>query len=202
MSRGSRELGGVAAACRGAARAPAREAGRARAPRRGGDVDGAVDDLAEVAEIAKEIEAELGRPDEGRCGILTGFASSSRRRLRSLSLAPELGARGGCALPPSRRAASVSARCSAWRSRRPPEAPRTALDAACAVELVHTFSLVHDDLPALDDDDERRGRPSAHLAFGEESRFWRAMLCWWRRSASRCAGVDGDCASLRRRRSG
>jgi geranylgeranyl diphosphate synthase, type II len=42
-----------------------------------------------------------------------------------------------------------------------------ALDAACAIELVHTFSLVHDDLPALDDDDERRGRPSAHVAFGE-----------------------------------
>ena len=36
-----------------------------------------------------------------------------------------------------------------------------------AVELVHSFSLVHDDLPALDDDDERRGRPSAHVAFGE-----------------------------------
>ena len=42
-----------------------------------------------------------------------------------------------------------------------------ALPAAAAVELVHAFSLVHDDLPALDDDDERRGRPSAHVAFGE-----------------------------------
>ena len=42
-----------------------------------------------------------------------------------------------------------------------------ALPAATALELVHTFSLVHDDLPALDDDDERRGRPSAHVAFGE-----------------------------------
>jgi geranylgeranyl diphosphate synthase type II len=42
-----------------------------------------------------------------------------------------------------------------------------ALPAAAAVELVHSFSLVHDDLPALDDDDERRGRPSAHVAFGE-----------------------------------
>lgn len=42
-----------------------------------------------------------------------------------------------------------------------------ALPAAGAVELVHTFSLVHDDLPALDDDAERRGRPSAHVAFGE-----------------------------------
>jgi geranylgeranyl diphosphate synthase type II len=45
--------------------------------------------------------------------------------------------------------------------------PRDALAAAAAIELVHTFSLVHDDLPALDDDDERRGRPSVHVAFGE-----------------------------------
>jgi geranylgeranyl diphosphate synthase, type II len=42
-----------------------------------------------------------------------------------------------------------------------------ALSAAIAVELVHTFSLVHDDLPALDDDEVRRGRPSAHVRFGE-----------------------------------
>jgi len=42
-----------------------------------------------------------------------------------------------------------------------------ALPAAAAVELVHSFSLVHDDLPSMDDDDERRGRPSAHVAFGE-----------------------------------
>ena len=42
-----------------------------------------------------------------------------------------------------------------------------AVQPATALELVHTFSLVHDDLPALDDDDERRGRPSVHVAFGE-----------------------------------
>ena len=42
-----------------------------------------------------------------------------------------------------------------------------ALPAAAALELVHAFSLVHDDLPALDDDDTRRGRPSAHARFGE-----------------------------------
>jgi len=42
-----------------------------------------------------------------------------------------------------------------------------ALPAAAALELVHTFSLVHDDLPSMDDDDERRGRPSTHVAFGE-----------------------------------
>jgi geranylgeranyl pyrophosphate synthase len=42
-----------------------------------------------------------------------------------------------------------------------------ALPAACAVELVHCFSLVHDDLPALDDDDLRRGQPTVHRAFDE-----------------------------------
>ncbi len=42
-----------------------------------------------------------------------------------------------------------------------------ALPAAAALELVHTFSLVHDDLPAMDDDAVRRGRPSTHVAFGE-----------------------------------
>jgi geranylgeranyl pyrophosphate synthase len=42
-----------------------------------------------------------------------------------------------------------------------------ALPAAAAVQLVHTYSLVHDDLPSMDDDDERRGRPTVHVAFGE-----------------------------------
>jgi len=43
-----------------------------------------------------------------------------------------------------------------------------ALDApACAVELIHAYSLVHDDLPAMDDDDMRRGRPTCHVVFGE-----------------------------------
>jgi farnesyl diphosphate synthase len=42
------------------------------------------------------------------------------------------------------------------------------LDApACAVELIHAYSLVHDDLPAMDDDDMRRGRPTCHIVFGE-----------------------------------
>ena len=43
----------------------------------------------------------------------------------------------------------------------------TLLPAAAAVELVHSFSLVHDDLPALDDDAERRGPPSVWAAYGE-----------------------------------
>ena len=41
------------------------------------------------------------------------------------------------------------------------------LSLACAVELVHSYSLVHDDLPAMDDDDMRRGRPTVHKKFGE-----------------------------------
>jgi len=43
----------------------------------------------------------------------------------------------------------------------------SALAAAAAIELIHTFSLVHDDLPAMDDDDLRRGRPTNHKVFGE-----------------------------------
>ena len=43
-----------------------------------------------------------------------------------------------------------------------------ALPYACAVEMIHTYSLIHDDLPALDNDDERRHRPSCHIAFGED----------------------------------
>lgn len=41
------------------------------------------------------------------------------------------------------------------------------LPAACAIEFIHTYSLIHDDLPALDDDDIRRGKPSSHKHFGE-----------------------------------
>ena len=62
----------------------------------------------------------------------------------------------------------------AARPRRPgPTAPdddpawALAVDGACAIELVHTYSLVHDDLPAMDDDDLRRGLPTSHKVFGE-----------------------------------
>ena len=46
-------------------------------------------------------------------------------------------------------------------------AKKSALRAAAAVEMVHTYSLVHDDLPAMDDDDLRRGKPTCHVKFGE-----------------------------------
>ena len=49
----------------------------------------------------------------------------------------------------------------------PDTARALALPAACALELIHTYSLVHDDLPAMDDDTLRRGRPTSHVVFGE-----------------------------------
>ena len=68
--------------------------------------------------------------------------------------------------------------CSPWRQPKPiagPPGPTTraaargerSLPAACAVEMIHTYSLIHDDLPAMDDDTLRRGRPTTHVVFGD-----------------------------------
>jgi geranylgeranyl diphosphate synthase type II len=46
--------------------------------------------------------------------------------------------------------------------------PRNVLPAAAAIELIHTYSLIHDDLPSMDDDELRRGRPTSHVAHGED----------------------------------
>ncbi len=48
-------------------------------------------------------------------------------------------------------------------------AEHAVMPAACAIELIHSYSLVHDDLPCMDDDDMRRGRPSCHKKFGEDT---------------------------------
>jgi geranylgeranyl pyrophosphate synthase len=62
----------------------------------------------------------------------------------------------------------ASAEAIARRDHRPVDAAiHAALPGACAVELVHCYSLVHDDLPAMDDDTLRRGRPTVHVAYGE-----------------------------------
>jgi len=87
--------------------------------------------------------------------------------LADLALAPELGAQQESmryALEGGKRIRAVVCLATAEATGIDSEA---ALPAAAALELVHAFSLVHDDLPALDDDDERRGRPSAHVAYGE-----------------------------------
>jgi geranylgeranyl diphosphate synthase type II len=46
--------------------------------------------------------------------------------------------------------------------------PADVLPLAAAIEMIHTYSLIHDDLPAMDDDDLRRGKPTCHVAFGED----------------------------------
>jgi geranylgeranyl diphosphate synthase type II len=47
-------------------------------------------------------------------------------------------------------------------------APTEVLPLAAAIEMIHTYSLIHDDLPAMDDDELRRGKPTCHVAFGED----------------------------------
>jgi geranylgeranyl diphosphate synthase type II len=61
----------------------------------------------------------------------------------------------------------AAARIAAPRCRLSTHALETALYPAVALELYHTYTLVHDDLPAMDDDDFRRGRPTAHKVYGE-----------------------------------
>jgi len=61
----------------------------------------------------------------------------------------------------------VLAACEAVQRSEGPEAWEPALPAACAVEMIHTYSLIHDDLPAMDDDALRRGRPTSHVVHGE-----------------------------------
>ena len=46
--------------------------------------------------------------------------------------------------------------------------PQRFLSVACAIELIHTYSLIHDDLPAMDDDELRRGQPTSHVKYGED----------------------------------
>ena len=107
---------------------------------------------------------------EGLSGLRSGaeLREEAERYLATVVLAPELGGleeamryalgSGGKRVRPVLCLATAEASGGTIEE---------ALPAAAAVELVHTFSLVHDDLPALDDDAVRRGRPSLHAAFGE-----------------------------------
>ena len=72
-----------------------------------------------------------------------------------------------------------------------------ALPAACAVELIHTYSLVHDDLPAMDDDDLRRGQPTAHVVYGDgvailagDAMLTHAFVVLTRRRSNEAPGCD------------
>ncbi len=73
----------------------------------------------------------------------------------------------------------------------------TALPAACAIELVHAYSLVHDDLPAMDDDAERRGKPTVHIAFGEDKAILVGDALLTMAFTALAGGVDGRAATGR-----
>src|SRR5947208_12833153 len=101
----------------------------------------------------------MRRPDELR-GLVEGY-------LGDLALTPELQGQAESlryALAGGKRVRAVICLATAEAAGAEPEA---ALPAAAALELVHNFSLVHDDLPALDDDSVRRGRASTWAEFGE-----------------------------------
>ncbi len=97
-----------------------------------------------LAACARDVEARLDAalPDDDELGAA----------MRHATLA------GGKRIRPA--LAVASARCVGG-------APGGALAAAAAVELIHTYSLIHDDLPCMDDDDLRRGKPTVHVQYGE-----------------------------------
>ena len=134
------------------------------------DPERAVKVLQELAELAKEVQAEVERARrETDATGLTTCARLTEGFLGGLPFAAELGkleaALRYSLLGGGKRIRPVL--CLATGEALGREADEL-LPAACALELVHTFSLVHDDLPALDDDDLRRGQPSAHVQFGED----------------------------------
>jgi geranylgeranyl pyrophosphate synthase len=94
------------------------------------------------AELDRRLRPAVGEDDPGRLREAMWYAATGPgKRLR-----PAI-------------AFAAAAACGCDRAR--------ALPAAVAIELLHAYTLVHDDLPAMDDDDERRGRPTVHVVFGE-----------------------------------
>jgi len=110
-----------------------------------------------VARLLEETARAIDRDIDRRLPLPDGAAPGDPERLL-------VEAMRYAALGPGKRLrpALVRAACEAVGA--PADA---ALPAASAVELLHSYTLVHDDLPAMDDDDERRGRPTVHRAFGE-----------------------------------
>jgi geranylgeranyl diphosphate synthase type II len=86
------------------------------------------------------------------------------------------------------------------------EAVELALPTACALEMIHTYSLVHDDLPAMDDDTLRRGRATSHVVFGEgiailagDALLTEALALMAREPSAACSVAAGDLATRKLR---
>jgi geranylgeranyl diphosphate synthase, type II len=109
--------------------------------------------------------------------VSSSFAALTAQLRREIETALEAYTRYGPGCPPTLQAAIRHSLLGPGKRLRPmlvlmaAEAcgwdRQPALPAACAVEMVHTYSLIHDDLPAMDDDDLRRGLPTCHAKFGE-----------------------------------
>jgi len=134
------------------------------------DTGGSVASLVAPAESADIVAAGLGRVREFVEPLLAATLADHAdvpprltEAMRHAVLAPGKRLRPALALWAA-RACSRAGEADAWRMAAP---------AAVAVELIHAYSLVHDDLPAMDDDDLRRGRPTCHRAFDEAT----AILC-------------------------
>ena len=133
---------------------------------------------AVVRDVKRRRSSTPGRSAELDAVEVGARALGSGRRARPASATR-------CATPCS-TAASACARCSCSPPAKRCTATRAAaLRAACAVELIHAYSLVHDDLPCMDDDVLRRGKPTVHVAIRRGARRCSsATRC--RRSRSRC----------------
>lgn len=120
-----------------------------------GTAGGAFDAAGFLARERERIEAVLsGLVDELLAGSPASIAEPIRYAVES----------GGKRLRPILCVAAYRA----VRGGGEGEEPGGIRTVACAIELIHTYSLMHDDLPCMDDDDLRRGRPTAHRVFGEE----------------------------------
>ena len=106
-----------------------------------------------VGQARREVEEALGRYFAPPSGLLDALCPDRLAEAMRYSVMA-----GGKRLRPVFCLLAAEA-CGAERA--------AAMPAACAVEIVHTYSLIHDDLPAMDDDDLRRGRPTCHKAFDE-----------------------------------
>jgi geranylgeranyl pyrophosphate synthase len=110
--------------------------------------------LTDARSWADESLSRLLPSDEGRAGPGEADPGKLIEAMRYAVLS------GGKRMRP----AIALAACEAAGGRR-----EQAVAGACAVELIHAYSLVHDDLPAMDDDDERRGQPTVHIRYGESN---------------------------------
>jgi geranylgeranyl diphosphate synthase, type II len=134
------------------------------------DTGGSVASLAALPESAEVIEAGLQRVRNFIEPLLAATLADHpdvpprlTAAMRHAVLAPGKRLRPALTLWAA-RSCGRQQEAAAWRAAAP---------AAVAVELIHAYSLVHDDLPAMDDDDLRRGRPTCHRAFDEAT----AILC-------------------------